>query len=200
MTSTDTQTIRHLQQENIRLRSENNSMRDYVERLQRAMQALVALAQSIENITPETNAFHLIHQILASALDAVDSENGSLLLLDEETGELVFVEVIGVAREKLLNYRLPKGAGVAGWVVQTKSSKLVEDTRLDPSFSPAVDEFTGLNTQSLICIPLLDGERRLGAIEAVNTRTGKPFSIGDTEVMELVGKLASIAILAAEKA
>ena len=33
MTTHSTQTIRHLQQENIRLRGENTSLRDYVEKL-----------------------------------------------------------------------------------------------------------------------------------------------------------------------
>ncbi|MEK6221083.1 MAG: hypothetical protein N2D54_02425 [Chloroflexota bacterium] len=115
MTSPDTQTLRHLQQETIRLRSENGSLKDYVERLKKALRALVDLQTSIERITAETNIFSLINKILSSAIGAVDSENGSLLLLDQANGELVIVEVIGEAREKLLNYRLPKGTGIAAW-------------------------------------------------------------------------------------
>ncbi len=199
MSTSDTQTMRHLQQENIRLKSENNSMRDYVERLQRALRALVDLQHSIENINSNTNIFRLIHEVLTSALDAVDSENGSLLLLDEETGELVFVEVLGAAREKLLNYRLPKGVGVAGWVVKNRQAMLVEDSRREPLFTPMVDQYTGLDTQSLICIPLTEGERCLGAIEVVNTRSGRPFIESDKEVMDLIGRLAAVAIVAAEK-
>jgi GAF domain-containing protein len=200
MKSSDTQTIRHLQQENIRLRSDNSYLRDYVERMQHALTALVNLQQSIEKITAETNVFHLIHNILNSSLDAVESDNGSLLLLDEETGELVFVEVIGQSRERLLNYRLPQGVGVAGWVVENKKPKLVENTTYDTSFSPVVDQYTGMKTTSLICIPLADGERRLGAIEAVNTKSGRAFNQSDLEVMQLVGRLASTAIIEAEKA
>lgn len=200
MKSSDTQTIRHLQQENIRLRSDNSYLRDYVERLQHALTALVNLQQSIEKITTDTNVFHLIHNILASSLDAVESDNGSLLLLDEDTGELVFVEVIGQSRERLLNYRLPQGVGVAGWVVEKIKPKLVENTAYDTSFSPVVDQYTGMKTTSLICIPLVDGDRRLGAIEAVNTRSGRAFNQSDLEVMQLVGRLASTAIVEAEKA
>jgi GAF domain-containing protein len=199
MKSSDTQTIRHLQQENIRLRSDNSYLRDYVERLQHALTALVNLQHNIEKITADTNIFHLIHNILNSALDAVESDDGSLLLLDEETGELVFVEVIGQFRERLLNYRLPQGVGVAGWVVENKTPKLVENTSYDTSFSPVVDKFTGMKTNSLICIPLIDGDRRLGAIEAVNTKSGRAFNQSDLEVMLLVGRLASTAIIEAEK-
>jgi GAF domain-containing protein len=200
MSSSDTQTIRHLQQENLRLRSDNSYLRDYVERLQGALTALVDLQQSIEQITPKTNIFQLIYDILNSSLEAVESENGSLLLLDEETKELVFVEVIGESRGKLLNYRLPQGVGVAGWVVENNKPKLVENTSYDTSFSPVVDQYTGLKSTSLICIPLVDGERRLGAIEAVNTKSGRAFSQSDLEVLQLVGRLASTAIVEAEKA
>lgn len=200
MSSPDTKTIRHLQQENLRLRSDNSYLRDYVERLQNALTALVHLQQSIEMITAKTNVFQLIYNILNSALEAVESDNGSLLLLDEETKELVFVEVIGESRERLLNYRLPQGVGVAGWVVENKKPKLVENTSYDASFSPVVDQYTGLKTHSLICIPLLDGDRRLGAIEAVNTRSGRAFNQSDLEVMQLVGRLASTAIVEAENA
>lgn len=200
MTSSDGQTIRHLQQENIRLRSDNSYLRDYVERMKNALSALVKLQQSIEAINTETNVFKLIFNILHSALDAVDSENGSLLLLDEETRELVFVEVIGESRDRLLNYRLPEGVGVAGWVVENQKPKLVENTSYDTSFSPVVDQYTGLKTTSLICIPLTDGDRHLGAIEAVNTRSGLSFMQSDLEVMMLVGRLASSAIVEAEKA
>jgi GAF domain-containing protein len=200
MSSADGQTIRHLQQENIRLRSDNSYLRDYVERMKNALTALVKLQQSIEMITAETNVFKLIYNILHSSLDAVDSENGSLLLLDEETGELVFVEVIGESRDRLLNYRLPEGVGVAGWVVENQQAKLVENTSYDTSFSPVVDQYTGLKTTSLICIPLADGDRKLGAIEAVNTRSGLAFTQTDLEVLQLVGRLASSAIVEAEKA
>ena len=74
--ATDIQTIRHLQQENIRLRSENNSLKKYVERLQRALRALSSLEHSISKIDHTTNAYKLVNQVLQYALDAVDSENG----------------------------------------------------------------------------------------------------------------------------
>jgi len=198
MSSTDIQTIRHLQQENIRLRSENNSLRDYVERLQRGLTALVDLQKSIDKIGPDTNVFILIHQLLEAALQAADSSNGSLLLLDEETGELVFVEVIGEAGGELLNSRLPKGEGIAGWSVAKREPRLVVNAQSEPVFSARVDRYTGMETHSMICVPLLDGKRRLGAIEVVNTRSGGPFVQADFEVLQLVGKLASLAIIAIE--
>jgi len=198
--ATDIQTIRHLQQENIRLRSENNSLKKYVERLQRALRALSSLEHSISKIDHTTNAYKLVNQVLQYALDAVDSENGSLALLDEEKGDLVFVTVIGEAREKLLNYRLPKGQGVSHWAIKTQKTILVEDARREPVISPLGNSLVDQKALTLICVPLLDSKRPLGAIEVVNTRNGRPFNQGDKEVITLIGQLAALAIVSAERA
>ena len=155
--ATDIQTIRHLQQENIRLRSENNSLKKYVERLQRALRALSSLQHSISQIDHTTNAYNLVNQVLQYALDAVDSENGSLALLDEEKGDLVFVTVIGETRQKLLNYRLPKGQGVSHWAIKTQKTILVEAD--EGVLKPALDK-----RQSFPDWPVPDVVKRNGPI------------------------------------
>ena len=199
MTSSDTHTMRHLQQENIRLRNDINALQDYVDRLQRGLSALVSLQDCVTDITDETNVFHLIQEILTFAVKSVESRNGALLLLDDETGELVYVEVIGGVREKLLNHRLDKGLGLAGWAVKNRQSRLLEDVRLDQYFSFTVTNYTEVEPQSIICAPLLDLQRPLGAIEIVNTRSERPFTELDKEIITVAGNLASSGIIAAEK-
>lgn len=200
MTSSSANTIKHLKEENNQLANENESLRNSLGGLQRVVRALVSLQHSVERVDKDTNIFDLIHKILESALGAVDSDNGSMMLIDEETNELVFVEVIGETRDDLLNFRIPKGQGIVGWALASRKVRLVEDVRTSQEFSPEVDQHTGLATQSLICVPLYDEERPLGAIEAVNTRDGRPFNEMDVAIWELVGVLASRAIVRAEKA
>ena len=196
----DTQTLRQLQQENIRLKSDISSLREYVERMQRAIKALNTLQHSLDRITSDSDVYELLNKILTSAADAVDSENGSLLLLDEDTGELVFVDVLGPSRQQLMHYRLPVGVGVASWVVENGQPRLVEDARREPLFSPLVDQSIGFQTVCLLCVPLRDGKRPIGAIEVVNTRSGRPFIESDKDVLMLVARLASLAIVTAERA
>ena len=198
MTQDVQKSMQFLQRENIRLKAENSSLKQLLTRLQKGVRALSSLQQKIDKIRPESDVYRLINDILNTALDAVDSENGSLLLEDEDTEELVFVEVIGEARDMLMGYRLQKGIGVAGWTVQNRKAKLVEDVRREPTFSPQVDQVTGMQTSSLICVPLYDNDRNLGAIEVVNTRTGRPFNDSDKDLLLLVARLASLAIVVAE--
>lgn len=191
--------FRYLQQENTRLRVENGSMRAEIIRLRQAMKALHELMSSLNEISAKTDLYQLLQTVLRQSLEAVDSEDGTLMLLDEETGELVFVEVFGSYREQLLNYRLPAGEGVAGWVAQNRQPRLVADTRLEPIFSSLVDQMTGLRSVSLICLPLIDGQRTLGVLEAVNTRSGRAFDSQDLDVMGLAANLATLALVRAEQ-
>lgn len=188
-----------MQNEVYRLRSDNKALTAYIERMQRSIKALIDLQYSIDHMNSGTDVLLLIKKMLASALDAVDSENGSLMIVDETGRELVFLEVIGGARDRLINHRIPINKGIVGWSIEKRQVRLVENVNLDPLFSNVVDMKTGLKTDTLICVPLYDGNRALGAIEAINTRTGKPFDKSDKEVMEVVGRLAALALVEAEK-
>jgi GAF domain-containing protein len=191
--------VRFLQQENVRLRDENHKLKEELSRLHKAIHALSDLMHSIAVITPETDVITLVRRLLGLALNAVDSENGSFMLLDEESGELAFVEVFGEHREQLVGMRLPAGEGVAGWVVKHRAPKLVPDTRQEPQFSPLVDQATGYRSSTLLCAPLLDDRRPLGALEIVNKRSGEPFDTQDLEILLLAAYLASMALVRAER-
>jgi len=198
LTAPRTHTLRTLREENGRLKDENLALREELYRLQHIISALNNLQQSLDSITPDTSIHALLKNLLAAVLEAVDSQDGSLQLLDEEVQELVFVEVQGSSRSQLMGYRLPVSQGIAGWVVTNRTPELVPDVYQEPRFSPLVDQTTGFHTSSLICVPLLAGERTLGAIEVVNTLSGAPFSKKDLDVLELVARMATFALLRAE--
>ena len=126
------------------------------------------------------------------------ANDGSLLLQDEATGELVFVVVRGQARTQLTGYRLPRGQGIAGWVAENKKPTLVRDARQDPRFSSQVDEGFDFQTTSLACVPLVDRNRVLGVIEAVNKTKEREFTPEDHDLLKLVAQLATLAIVRAE--
>lgn len=191
--------LRALQHEIVQLKNENRELRAELHRLQRAISALRDLQDSLQSITPESDPFVLVNRILSLALESVDSENGSLLLLDDETGELVFVGVHGPYQDALQGYRLPPGEGIAGWVVAHNQPELVADVRLESRFSPIVDQVTGLSTVSLICVPLAREGEVIGALEVVNSREDGEFDQEDLDVMVLFARLAVEAVVRAEK-
>lgn len=190
--------VHFLQQEVARLRDENRSLKEEVTILRSSVRALSAVQDIIQRLTPKTDVIALLDDLLASVLAVVGAEDGSLLLLDEDAGELVFAVVRGKTRERLTGYRIPQNQGIAGWVLASKKPQIVRDAHLDPRFSPLVDQKFGFYTRSLACVPLMEGDRVLGVIEAVNKSSDREFTDVDHDLLLVVAQLASIAIARAE--
>ncbi|GAB4528882.1 MAG: hypothetical protein Fur0018_15180 [Anaerolineales bacterium] len=190
--------MRYLQAENARLRDENERLMDENRRLRRAIHALNYLRGSLPEITPQVDALNLVYALLEVALQAVDSEDGSLLLLDEASQELYFAAVLGRAADALCGHRIPMDEGVAGWCVVNRTHRLVQDAHLDPYFSSNTDRMLHFETHSLIAVPLIWYERVFGALEVVNTRSGAPFTEEDLDIMSLVAHLIVQALAQAE--
>jgi len=190
--------LRFLQQEATRLREENRELRDELTILRSSVRVLSALQDIIHQLTPDTDVIALLDDLLASALTVLGASDGSLLLIDEDTSELVFAVVHGEARDSLTGYRLPPGQGIAGWVATNRTPLVLRDVRNDPRFYPQVDETFGFQTRTLACVPLLDGERVLGVIEAINKISDREFSPEDHDLLLIVAQLAAVAISRAE--
>lgn len=190
--------VRTLQTELARLREENRDLLDEVNVLRSSMRALVELQDIIARLAPSTDVITLLDDVLASALAAVGASDGSLILTDDESDELVFAVVHGQARDRLTGYRMPVGEGIAGWVAANRAPAVVTDAQSDPRFSPRVDNTFDFQTRSMACIPLMDGKRVLGVIEAVNKNYDREFTRQDEDLLQVVGQLATFAILRAE--
>src|ERR1041384_8193701 len=99
--------LKFLQEEAQRLIEENRRLRDEVQALRLSLQALSELYTISQDITPDTDVLKLLGEILDAALTVLKASDGSLLLLDEKSSELVFTVVRGAAASKLTGYRLP---------------------------------------------------------------------------------------------
>jgi GAF domain-containing protein len=191
--------VRFLQNEISRLKQENQELKEELTTLRSSVRGLSAIQDLIQRMKPDTNLVQLLDDLLESTLAVLGSGDGSLLLLDDETEELVFVVVHGAARDRLTGYRLPPGRGIAGWVADQKEPAIVQDVQKDPRFYPQVDETFGFRTQTLACVPLLDGDRVLGVIEAINKVDHREFSPEDHLLLMVVAQLAAVAIHQAER-
>ncbi len=191
--------VRFLQLEVARLTDENNDLKEEVSVLRSSVRALSTLQDVIQRINSTTDVLVLLDDLLASAVRTVGASDGSLLLRDEDTNELVFAVVHGEARERLTGYRLPPGKGIAGWVAENKRPLVLTNVRNDPRHYPKIDEAFGFHTRSLACVPLLDGERVLGVLEAVNKNYDREFTDTDHDMLMVVAHLAGVAMVRAEK-
>lgn len=140
------------------------------------------------------NLQDLLHLVMTSAAELLGAETTSLLLLDEETQELVFEVVAGGPASHLAKRRLPRGEGIAGWALDRREPVLVEDPRVDQRFSPQIEELTGFKTHNLLAVPLLVKERAIGVIEVLNKLSDSGFDSLDLEVAQALASFAAVAI------
>ncbi|RLA90346.1 MAG: hypothetical protein DRG58_02465 [Deltaproteobacteria bacterium] len=110
----------------------------------------------------------LLTAVLERINTLVPASNWSLLLIDPATQELYFSVVVGLEIAKLRDLRLQIGEGIAGTVVQTGEPIFIKNARQDKRFCCKVDELTGFETRSIICLPLTIRGEVIGVIEVVN--------------------------------
>src|SRR5919108_6081447 len=80
----------------------------------------------------------LLEAIVEVARSIFGAKASSILLLDEETHELVFEAVVGEGEGELIGIGLPPGNRVAGWGVATPPPPLVEGGEKGPRLASDV--------------------------------------------------------------
>ena len=136
----------------------------------------------------------LLGAIVEVARSIFGAKASSILLLDEETEELVFEAVVGEGEGELLGVRFPAGHGIAGWVLATRTPLIIEDVREDPRFAKDVAEDTGYVPSGLMAAPLLNEERALGVLEVLDRPEQSAFSLAEMDLLGLFANQAAIAV------
>lgn len=193
--------LRFLKEEAARLADENADLRQELAAMRQSVRALSSLYFVSQNITPAVDVLSLLRNILDASLAVLKASDGSLLLHDAATGELVFSVVRGTLADRLLGYRLPAGQGIAGDVANSRRPEIVRDVRMDPRFYAQVDEAMSFRTRSMVAVPVtLDDGRLLGVIEVLNKITDQDFTEDDLALLLIVAQLAATAMRRAERA
>ena len=139
-----------------------------------------------------------LDEVLTRAMDlsrqVMEADACSLMLLDEEAGELVFRVALGDVGERIKEMRLPVGKGVAGWVAAAGEPALIPDAYADERFDPSYDRATGYRTRSIICVPLIVQDRLIGVSQLINKLDGEAFTEWDLELFRLLNAQVAIAV------
>lgn len=135
----------------------------------------------------------LLGEIMSSATELTGAETSSLLLLDEEGGELTVEIATGAPGEAVMRQQVPAGEGIAGWVVENGESVVVDDPKSDERFYGGIDEKTGFETKNMLAVPMKTKDRTIGVIEVINKSDGS-FDERDEKVTTALANQAAIAI------
>lgn len=137
----------------------------------------------------------IISAMLRNAVKIIKAAEASIWIWEDENKETLVCHATSnpVVEQVLKTIRMPRGQGIAGWVVEHQVSTIAFDTIVDPRFYNRVDEQTGFTTESILAVPLRYGDRVLGVLQVLNKRSGM-FSMEDANLVETLARSATIAL------
>jgi signal transduction histidine kinase len=153
--------------------------------------------QRLENVQAVTDVAlahleveELLGELLVRVRQILQTHTAAILLLDEETDELVARSALGIEEEVEQGVRIPLGGGFAGKIAAEKR----------PVILPVVDEDHVLNPiliqkgiKSMLGVPLLRGGDAIGVLH-VGSLVPREFTTDDVELLTLVADRAALAI------
>jgi diguanylate cyclase (GGDEF)-like protein len=157
---------------------------------------LAILHDVAKALTSSLNLDSILQTIMEKVAAYFRPDTWSLLMTDDDHGELYFAIAVGDASESLKSVRLRIGEGIAGWVAKYGEPVVVPDVSKDERFSPRIDEMTKWKTKSVLCVPLASKHRVLGVIQLINVDMS---SFGSDQFM-LLQALADYAAIAIDNA
>lgn len=173
----------------IGLAVDNSRLYEQMARRLRQSQALYRVSLALASTLDLDN---LLTLIVRSAVDTIPkANNGTLHLLDEETGEL-HPRALSFEREVRPDVsgrsQMRVGHGVAGHALETGQVVDVPDVSADPRFVRGARPFA-----SLLVAPLVLGDRRIGTL-SIDSPQKRAFSSEDEQLLMTLATQAAAAI------
>ncbi|NTW97052.1 MAG: GAF domain-containing sensor histidine kinase [Oscillochloris sp.] len=142
------------------------------EQAQRRTAELDTLNEIAAAVTSSLNARDVYHLVMEKLNEYFQVDAGSLLMLDRETDDLVFVMTLEAGEEKLFGVRVPQGQGIVGLVAQSQRYAIIHNAQSDPRFYAKVSESVNYDVRTILCVPIIVKDRTIGVIELLNKRDG----------------------------
>lgn len=155
--------------------------------LQRRAQELNVLYGVGKSVSSSLDLEEVLHRVVEAAVYVVGAEEGSLMLLDEERGEL-YIRASKNLDSKAKSMRKRVTDSLAGRVLQTKRAIAIGND------SQWKRTHTALLVKSLIYVPLILQNKAIGVLGVTNRLKETSFDSNDTRALSALGGYATIAI------
>lgn len=138
-------------------------------------------------LLPEAEELGVLRLLLELAIKAVDADESSVLLLDEQDEELVFALTVGneASHARLRGQSVPLGRGLTGLAAATREVQIGA-----PTFGVDQTESRKKGPTAVIAAPMLLGEDLVGVLTAVSFRDDKRFRGDDAATYARVSTIA----------
>ena len=155
--------------------------------LQKRVDGLEALQRVGRSVTALLDLDNVLTVVVDSAVELTGAEEGSLLLLDEATGELYMRAARNFQDEFVRKFRLPIRDSLAGQVLRTGRPITIDEK------TPQKIK-TSYLVHTLIYVPLQVRGRVIGVLGVDNRQSGHPFLEDHIILVAALADFAAIAI------
>jgi two-component system phosphate regulon sensor histidine kinase PhoR len=155
--------------------------------LQRRVDELETLTRVGRSITSSLDLDSVLSAVVDAAVELTGAEEGSLLLVDESTGELYMRAARNFQEEFVRTFRLPIKDSLAGSVIRTGQPVLLDEK------TPQKIK-TSYLVQSLLYVPLQIQGHIFGVLGVDNRHSRMPFTDYHIKVISAMADYAVIAI------
>ncbi|PWN05218.1 histidine kinase dimerization/phosphoacceptor domain -containing protein [Rhodohalobacter mucosus] len=151
------------------------------------------LMDTLEGIDHTEEFKSVLVDSMESTRLVMNTEASSLMLMDEETGELYVSMPTGPAKMSVAGKSIPQSKGIAGWVAENKRPYMTNDVANSEHFYGELAE--DFKTRNIICVPLINRENKvIGVMQALNRRNGEEFTSRDIPVFQSLASHFTLAI------
>jgi diguanylate cyclase (GGDEF)-like protein len=160
--------------------------------LSRKYSRIVAITELSREITTISSPEMLLRSILRQSAKLLMAEQGSLMLLDQETDALQLEARMGNPGGAKEKSRIRKGEGIAGRVAENGEPILVENVETDPRVRQKNRE--NYRTRSFLSVPLKIGGRTIGVLNLADKTTGEVFNRDDLHLIQSFATHAAVVL------
>ncbi len=175
----------------VRLRRERDQLTRRLmtsnQQLERRLQELHTLIHIGKNVVAQLDLQAVLNSVVEAAVRITLAEEGLLLLLDEDSGELYVRAAQNVDSDMAQALRLRVNDSLAGQVVRTGKPVIIGD-------AGAHKIKTAYLVRAVVYVPLKRRDRVIGVLGVDNQRSERAFSQHDVELLSALADYAAIAI------
>lgn len=177
-----------------RLRQERDSLTQTVLKVNRQLENRVQELRFLYGIGRSVTSLQdlqlILNRIVEAAVYLTGAEEGSLMLVDEESGELYLRAARGLNEKRAKSFRVKIEDSIAGQVVRTGRPVMIGGQNKDDSFKVT----TGYFVKALLNVPLKVMDRVIGVLAVNNSGALRGFTDRHLNLLMALADYACIAI------
>jgi len=171
----------------------SKGMMDVNQQLEQRVKELNILYGVGKSVTSLLDLEKVLNRIVEAAVFVTGAEEGSLMLVDKDTGELYLRAARNLGEKFARGFRLKVEHSIAGQVVKT-GAPILQSTQAEETLKVK----TGYLVKSLVNVPLKAKDEVIGVLAVNNKISSRPFTDNDVYLLSALADYATIAIVNAQ--